>query len=97
VGQHYLCDPHGEYEILEGMVKIFSSPDTTAAAMTFRSLEEAGFHPFLATRSGPLHTRPLSGRQSGPDRVLVPFGEVIDAERFLARSKPGLEIDGTIS
>jgi hypothetical protein len=100
VGQHYLCDPHAEYEIYEGMARIFSSPDATAAEMTSRSLEEGGFHPFLVIRSrtsGPRLTRPISARQSGPEIVLVPFGEVIDAEKFLAGLQRGQEVDGRIA
>lgn len=91
VGQYYLCDPHGEYEIYQGMAQIFSSPGAVAAEMTSRLLEEAGFHPFLVIRSRPSGTplrRPSSAPRSGPDLVLVPFGEVIRAEKFLAESQP---------
>jgi hypothetical protein len=99
VGQFYLCDRHAEYEILEGMVQIFSSTDAGAAEKTFRSLEEAGFHPFLVIRSrssAPLPARPPSAQRSGPDLVLAPFCEVIDVEKFLAGLQPGQKVDGGI-
>ncbi len=99
VGQFYLCDHHAEYEIFEGMVQIFSSSDATAAEMKSRSLEDAGFHPFLVIRSrksGPLPTRPLSAQRSGADLVLLPFREVIDAEKFLSGPHPGQKIEGRI-
>jgi hypothetical protein len=85
MGQYYLCDHHAEYTIFEGMAQIFSSPDPTVAQETFSFLEEKGLHPFLVSRSGNLAPSLLRGAHPrGPDIVLIPFGEVIDAEKLIA-------------
>ena len=100
MGQYYLCDQHEEYEISHGKARILSSSDASAAQMAHTSLKEAGFHPLLVVRSrtsGPPLERSSTSRQTGPDLVLVPLGEVLDAEKFLTGLQAGQKVDGKIT
>ena len=88
----FFCDPHfAEYEIHEGMARVFGCTDNVQAQFATTCLEQAGFHPFLYTRmfnpgadlvavTGPRNF----GRHPIMElKVLVPFIEVLKAKKTL--------------
>ncbi len=90
----FLCNVHWEYEVQEGMARVFGSMDNVQTQYVTSCLEQAGFHPFLYSRG----FNPGAGIVSSwyrvtirnygkyPNvelKVLVPFSEVIEAERIL--------------
>jgi hypothetical protein len=88
----FLCDPHWIYEIHEGMARVYGSTDNVQAQFATTALEQAGFHPYLYSRSfNPgADLVSLSGmvRNYGRNtivelKVLVPFREVFGAEKTL--------------
>jgi hypothetical protein len=88
----FLCDPHfAEYEIHEGMARVFGCNDNVQAQFVTSCLEQAGFHPFLHSRMfnpGPdfvAITAPRNfGRHSIVElKVLLPFSEVLKAKKTL--------------
>jgi hypothetical protein len=90
----FLCDPHWQYEILEGMARVFGTIDNVQAQYVTSCLEQAGYHPFLYSRrfnpgSGMINTWAKAGiRNFGKHpivelKVLVPFSEVLKSEKTL--------------
>ena len=90
----FLCDPHWQYELHEGLARVFGSIDNVQAQYVTTCLKQSGFHPFLYSRrfnpgSGMISTMVQAGiRNYGKYpivelKVLVPFSEVLDAERAL--------------
>jgi len=88
----FLCDPHfAEYEIQEGMARVFGSTDNVLAQFVTTCLEQAGFHPFLYSRkfnpgadlvaiSAPRNF----GRRSIVElKVMLPFSEVLASKQTL--------------
>ncbi len=90
----FLCDLHWEYEIHEGLARVFGSIDNVQAQYVTSCLEQAGYHPFLYSRrfnpgAGMIDTWVRVGiRNYGKHpivemKVLVPFSEVLRAEKSL--------------
>ena len=88
----FLCNMHWRYEIQEGMAKVFGSTDNVQAQFVTTTLEQAGYHPFLYSRkfNPTADLVSISGmmRNYGNHpivelKVLVPFSEVLRAEKTL--------------
>lgn len=95
VNSIFLCDEHSEYEIYEGMARIFGSSDEAQINYLKSGLEKEGFHPFIYNRKAtPMH---LGGsdhslfRAAGDSRnriineikIVVPCFEVLKAIKFV--------------
>jgi len=90
----FLCDTHWEYEIQEGMARVFGCIDNVQAQYVTTCLTQAGYHPFLYSRrfnpgAGMINTWVKAGiRNYGKHpivelKVLVPFSEVLRAEKTI--------------
>jgi hypothetical protein len=87
----YFCNQHGNYEVHEGMAQVFVHTDNVQVQHAARCLQKAGYHPFLFSRlfspgSDIDHGIPFRkhSRNSNTDlKVLVPFCEVLEAEKAL--------------
>ena len=92
VNKIFLCDPHSEYECYEGMARVFGHFDNLQAQPATNCLSQTGLHPFLYSRHvNPLPDRPMTaiprlyGRHTIAEmKVLVPFAEVLEAEKVLS-------------
>jgi len=81
----FFCAAHAKYEVVDGMARIFRSRDSSLAYLASTSLEGAGFHPLLVGRSLPARAALSHGVSTGePLAILVPFTEVLSAEKYLA-------------
>lgn len=95
VNNIFLCNEHSEYEIVEGMARIFGSSDEAQINYIKVFLEKEGFHPFIYNRKAtPMH---LGGsdhslfRAAGDSRnviineikLVVPCSEVLEAKSVL--------------
>ena len=92
----FLCNLHWEYELHEGMARIFGTIDNVQSQFVAACLTQAGFHPFLYSRkfnpgSGMINSWVRLGiRNYGKHpiaeiKILVPFAEVRRAEKALRR------------
>lgn len=91
----FLCADHGDYEIYEGMARVFGVSDESLAQYAHDCLKEAGLHPFLYYRKaspisigGPSYTLfRASGEYDGhiinEIKLMVPCQELIQAEKVL--------------
>ncbi|MDZ7262855.1 MAG: hypothetical protein ONB05_12220 [candidate division KSB1 bacterium] len=95
VNDLFLCATHSNYEIYQGMARVFGNSDVTLTEYARQCLEQAGLHPFLYSRKA----SPIS--VGGPDyrlfqasgefdghiineiKVMVPCPEVPEAEKLL--------------
>lgn len=95
VGSHFLCGPHASYEIFGGMVRVDAALDDASAQSKKSCLEHSGLHPLLLCRrdsirgSRPRYTPYDAASDQGGDgadeiKVMVPCGEVEEAEKALA-------------
>jgi hypothetical protein len=64
VGGLFLCEEHREYEIYEGLARVYGTSDPAQAEYVQACLAQAGLHPFLYSRK----SSPLS--LGGPDYML---------------------------
>jgi hypothetical protein len=87
----FLCNSHSEYEVMEGMARVYGTADTMQAHYIARCLEQAGLDPFVYSRRfnpGPdiaqnfLYPQ-VRGETLNELKVYVPFDEVIAAEGVL--------------
>jgi hypothetical protein len=97
VSKRYLCSAHAEYEIYEGMARVFGVSDEAAAQYVCKCLEQEGLHPLVYERKasaisvgGPDYTLfEASGEHDGhiinEVKVMVPCREVVSAERVLKK------------
>jgi hypothetical protein len=95
----FLCDEHTSYEVIDGMVRIFGVIDTTSAEYAKTCLEQAGYHPIVFSRSSKERGgSPIGYTFDTPEgdngryftnevKVMVPMGEVMDAENVLRELK----------
>jgi hypothetical protein len=87
----FFCSYHSNYEFHEGMPRVFGHTDNVLVQHVTQCLQQAGFHPFLFSRwfsPSADFARWIPFRTYGRTRavdlkVLVPFSEVIDAEKTL--------------
>jgi hypothetical protein len=91
---HFLCNHHGNYEIFEGMVRVYGVLDDLAAQYASSCLEQAGLHPVIFCRDqpkgGPRFVYTLyeaagdfDGHVINEIKVMVPCQEVLEAEETL--------------
>lgn len=88
----YLCDEHDGYEVCEGMARIAGTTDNVLAQFVTNCLEQAGFHPFLYSRNfnpgadvvaiNKIY-RNFGNHPIIELKILVPFDEVLKAEKVL--------------
>ncbi|MBZ0198962.1 MAG: hypothetical protein K8H86_03775 [Ignavibacteriaceae bacterium] len=91
----FLCNEHENYETFQNMARVYGSSDEVTIRYAAECLEQAGLHPFVFSRkASPMH---LGGadyslfRASGDTskhivneiKLLVPHGEVLEAEKIL--------------
>jgi hypothetical protein len=90
----FLCNHHSNYEIYEGMVRVYGVLDDTAAQFAKSCLDQAGLHPILYCRrqpmGGPRFVYTLYAAGGDYDghiineiKVMVPCQEVSRAEKVL--------------
>lgn len=90
----FLCDPHQGYEIQEGMARVFGTMDNVEAQRVTSYLQQAGYHPFLFSRiynpnadlvaiGGIIRGFGVGNHPIPEQRVFVPFGEVLRAQKKL--------------
>lgn len=98
VNDHFLCNNHSDYEIYEGMARVFGTLDDVIAQFAKDCLEKDGLHPYIFCRDqpqgGPRFVNSLFaakgdylGNIVNEIKVMVPFGEVEDAEKILKSVK----------
>ena len=84
----FVCDPHWQYEIQEGMARVFGCLDNVQAQYVTSLLEQAGYHPFLYSRIFNPNAdmvavtkvpRNFGNHPIAEMKVLVPFAEVLAA------------------
>lgn len=91
----FLCDQHSNYEIYEGMVRVFGSSDEQQVNYYKSILEENNLHPFIYERK----TSPLSiggvdysifnagddtgKRLASEIKLMVPCSEFLQAEKII--------------
>jgi hypothetical protein len=88
----FLCDEHFEYEIQEGMARVYGNTDNIQAQFITQCLTQAGFHPFLYSRRfNPgadkvviTNVRNFGKYSIAELKVLVPYKEVLKAEKIVA-------------
>jgi hypothetical protein len=90
-----LCIEHNNYEIVQGMVRVFGTNDELQIQYAFDCLEKEGLHPFIYSRkASPLHLGGVdyslfraSGEYNGHIvnelKLMVPPQEVIESEKIL--------------
>jgi len=53
INNRFLCNQHSNYEIYEGMAKVYGTLDNTSAQYAKTCLEQDGLHPVLFCRHSP--------------------------------------------
>ena len=96
VNDTFLCNVHKNYEVYEGMARVFGSSDEVQISYLKECMEENNLHPFIYSRkSSPLHlggtdyslfraSGDFNGHLLNEIKLMVPCGEVLEAEKFLA-------------
>ena len=95
VNKIFLCNSHSDYEIVEGMARVFGSTDNVRTQFATTCLKQAGYHPFLYSRQfnpGADKVAVTAVRNFGNHpivelKVLVPFFEVLKAIKELKKHK----------
>ena len=92
INNHFLCMQHSNYEIIEGMARVYEILDNTAIQYVKTCLEQDGLHPVLFNRNSPYGSSRLShdlfdlaGNYSANigTKIMVPCQEVLKAEEIL--------------
>lgn len=95
VGKLFFCNEHSNYEVIEGMARVYGSSDHLEISFFKDVLEKEGLHPFLYSRkSGPISLGNVdyslfrsSGEYDGhlinEIKLMVPLSEIIEAEKIL--------------
>jgi len=89
----FLCQDHYEYEIYEGMARVYGTSDPLQAQFIHSSLTDVGLHSFVYSRKtnsislgGADYNlfRPHEGKISINEiKVMVPCDEVLQAEQVI--------------
>lgn len=98
INSRFLCLSHSNYEIYQGMARVFGDLDDTKAQYVKSCLEQAGLHPFIYCRVQPkggtrlVYTLFEANGDSGGHivneiKVMVPCQEVVTAEETLRELK----------
>ena len=95
VNHVYLCNAHSNYEIIEGMARVYGSSDYLELSFYKEILEKEGMHPFLYSRKSSLISLGnvdyslfrASGESDGhlinEIKLMLPLSEIIEAEKIL--------------
>ncbi|MEO8513437.1 MAG: zinc ribbon domain-containing protein [Ignavibacteria bacterium] len=94
INNHFLCNTHSDYEIYQGMVRVYGDLDDTNVQYASSCLKQAGLHPFIYCRVQPKGGSRLvyslyeangdsSGHIVNEIKVMVPAQEVVAAEDLL--------------
>jgi len=93
VNHVYLCNEHNNYEIIEGMAKVYGSNNSIEIGYYTEILEKEGLHPFVYSRqiiSEPFSslTTSLFGAETNDYKLyelklMLPLKEVLEAEKIL--------------
>ena len=99
INDNFLCANHEEYEIYQGMARVFGSNNEPLVQYVQKCLAESGLHPFLYSRKaspisigGPSYTLfrasgEFDGHIINELKLMVPCQEVIEAEELLRQLK----------
>ena len=94
INNHFLCEQHSNYEIIEGMARVYETLDITAIQYVKACLENDGLHPVLFSRNSPWgDSRPshslfnTTGNYSVNIKIMVPTQEVLIAAEILKSIK----------
>ena len=88
----FVCNEHSEFEIYEGMAKVYETTDNVQSQFVTSCLEQGGFHPFLYSRrfnpGADIANITKMYRVFGKHtiaglKVLVPFEEALNARDFV--------------
>ena len=91
----FLCNEHSYYEIYESMVRIYGCSDAAHMDYLKSCLEQSEFHPLIfSKKASPWHlggsdyslfsaAGDYDGHIINEIKLMVPFQEVIDAEKLL--------------
>lgn len=95
INEIFLCNEHSEYEIYEGMARVYGSSDSTQIEYAKSCLEQNNLHPFIFSRkrnnlymNGTDHSMlsasyELDGHLVNEIKLMIPFQELIRAEEIL--------------
>jgi RNA polymerase subunit RPABC4/transcription elongation factor Spt4 len=93
VSNVFLCNEHNEYEIIEGMAKIYGSNDGMELKYYEEILEKEGLHPFMYSRQstskpfGSVDYAVFWGESRNYSlneiKLMMPLKEVLEAEKIL--------------
>ena len=95
----FSCGEHHKYEIIEGMARVYGGSDAVQVQYVESCLKQEGLHPFFFSRKaspislgGPDYSLfrasgEFDGHIINEYKLMVPFREVIDAERALTKLK----------
>jgi len=96
INRIFLCDNHGEYEIYEGMARVFGSSDSLQIDYTKTCLEQEGLHPLVfSKKASPWHlggteyslfraSGEFDGHLINEIKLMIPLQEVLRAEDILS-------------
>jgi RNA polymerase subunit RPABC4/transcription elongation factor Spt4 len=89
----FLCNEHNEYEIIEGMARVYGSNNSMEIRYYAEILEKEALHPFVYSRQSisepfSLPTTPLFGAETNDYipyelKLMMPLKEVLEAEKIL--------------
>ncbi len=91
----FLCAQHDNYEIYEGMARVFGSSDVAQVNYVKGCLEQESLHPFVYSRkASPMHlggsdyslfraSGEFDGHIINEVKLMVPCGEVLEAVKII--------------
>lgn len=94
INNHFLCNEHSNYDIYEGMARVYGTRDITTIQYAKACLEQDGLHPVLFSRNSPFGGSGLLYSLLDPAgihfaniideiKIMVPCQEVSKAEEIL--------------
>jgi hypothetical protein len=95
VNKVFLCNLHFDHDVFEGMARVFGSMDNVRVHFAHTCLKQAGYHPYIYSRKyNPVADkvaitaiRNFGNHPATEQKVLVPFSEVLKAEKELKKHK----------
>jgi hypothetical protein len=92
VNHVYLCNEHNNYEIIEGMAKVYGSNNSMEISYYAEILEKEALHPFIYSRQSISEPFSLPTVLFGAEtndyipyevKLMLPLKEVLEAEKIL--------------
>lgn len=95
VNNAFLCNGHSDYEVIEGMGRVYGSSDELELSFYKDALEKEGLHPFIYSRkASPISlggvdyslfraSGEFDGHIVNELKLMVPLGEFLKAEDIL--------------